>query len=123
MNFEGNVLINALRDKIWKFRTDIDCIPACTPGVKETVLIVPNEKYQAVTTFGFSFFADLFRSGMEFIELAPLERAKARAHSDTAVSKGYAVIEMVFSNPTDGSTDMKWTADINLNCESDTKHQ
>lgn len=110
--FEGNVLINAPRDKIWKFLTDADFVAQCAPGVKEMVVIVPNEKYQAVATVGFGSVVAVFRADVEFLELAPIDRAKVRAHGDTPGSAVDAVTEMILSNSTNGSTELKWTADI-----------
>ncbi len=112
MYFEGTVLINAPREKIWKFLTDADFVAQCAPGVKEMVVIVPNEKYQAVTSIGFGSVVAIFRTDVEFLELAPLDRAKVRAHGDTSDSALDAVSEMILSNSTDGSTELKWTADI-----------
>lgn len=112
MYFEGSVLINAPRDKIWKFLTDADFVAQCAPGVKEMVVIVPNEKYQAVTSIGFGSVIAEFRTDVEFLELAPIDCAKVRAHGDTPGSAVDAVTEMTLSNSTDGSTELKWTADI-----------
>ncbi len=112
MYFEGTVLIKASQDKIWKFLTDADFVAQCAPGVKEMVVITPNEKYQAVSTIGFGSVVAVFRTNVEFLELAPVNRAKVRAHGDTPDSAVDAVSEMILSNGEDGSTELKWTADI-----------
>ncbi len=112
MYFEGTVLINAPRDKIWKFLTDADFVAQCAPGVKEMIIIVPNEKYQAIATIGFGSVAAVFRTDVEFLELVPIERAKVRAHGDAAGSAVDATSEMILSSSADGSTELKWTAEI-----------
>ena len=112
MYFEGTVVINAPRDKIWKFLTDADFVAQCAPGVKEMVVIVPNEKYQAVAAIGFGSIVAEFRTDVEFLELNPYDRAKVRAHGAASGSAVDAVSEMILSNSTDGSTELKWTADI-----------
>ncbi len=112
MYFEGTVLINAPRDKIWKFLTDADFVAQCAPGVKEMVVIVPNEKYQAVARIGFGSVVAEFRTDVEFLELNPNDRAKVRAHGAASGSAVDATSEMILSNSADGSTELKWTADI-----------
>ncbi len=112
MYFEGTVLINAPRDKNWKFLTDADFVAQCAPGVKEMVVIVPNEKYQAISTIGFGSVVAVFRTDVEFLELVPIDRAKVRAHGDAPGSAVDAVSEMILLNSADGSTELKWTADI-----------
>lgn len=110
--FEGTVLIKAPRDKIWKFLTDVDFVAQCAPGVTEMVVIVPNEKYQAVTTVGFGSIVSVFRTNVEFLELVPIDRAKVRAHGDTPGSAVDLVSEMILSHSMNGSTELKWTVDI-----------
>ncbi len=112
MYFEGTILIKAPREKIWKFLTDADFVAHCAPGVKGMSVIVPNEKYQALTTIGFGSVVAEFRTDVEFLELTPTDRAKVRAHGDTPGSAVDAVTEMILLNSTDGSTELKWTADI-----------
>jgi carbon monoxide dehydrogenase subunit G len=110
--FEGTVLINAPREKIWKFLTDADFVAQCAPGVKEMVVIVPNEKYQAISTIGFGSVVAVFRTEVEFLELIPIDRAKVKAHGDAPGSAIDAVSEMFLANSTDGVTELKWTAEI-----------
>ncbi|MGE5223739.1 MAG: CoxG family protein [Omnitrophica WOR_2 bacterium] len=112
MYFEGSVLIDAPREKIWKFLTDADFVAQCAPGVTAMNVIVPNEKYQAVATIGFGSVVAVFRTDVEFLELVPIDRAKVRAHGDAAGSAVDATSEMILSNGINGSTELKWTADI-----------
>ena len=67
VNFDENVLINVSGDKIWKFQTDADFDAPCTPGDKETVLVFPNEKFQAENKFESGFIAPLIRTDVEFL--------------------------------------------------------
>jgi carbon monoxide dehydrogenase subunit G len=110
--FEGSVLINAPREKIWKFLTDADFVAQCAPGVTSMNVIVPNEKYQAVATIGFGSVVAVFRTDVEFLELIPIDRAKVRAHGDAPGSSVDATSEMILANSTNGSTELKWNADI-----------
>lgn len=112
MYFEGTVNINASREKVFQFLTDADFVAQCAPGVKEMIVIVPNEKYQAVATVGFGSVMAEFRTDVDFLEMIPHDRAKVKAHGNAPGSAVDAVSEMLLSDGENGTTDLKWTADI-----------
>ena len=112
MYFEGTVNINAPREKVYQFLTDANFVAQCAPGVKEMVVIVPNEKYQAVAVVGLGSVTAEFRTDVEFLEFVPVDRAKVKAHGNAPGSAVDAVSEMFLSDGENGTTDLKWTADI-----------
>ena len=112
MYFEGTVNINAPREKVYKFLTDPNFVAQCAPGVKEMAVIVPNEKYQAVAVVGFGSVSAEFRTDVEFLEFVPIDRAKVKAHGNAPGSAVDAISEMFLSDSENGTTDLKWTADI-----------
>lgn len=112
MYFEGTVNINASRKKVFQFLTDANFVAQCAPGVKEMVVIVPNEKYQAVAAVGFGSVMAEFRTDVEFLEMVPHDRAKVKAHGNAPGSAVDAVSEMFLSDGENSTTDLKWTADI-----------
>ena len=112
MYFEGTVNINAPRQKVWDFLTDANFVAQCAPGVKEMVVVVPNQKYYAVAGVGFGSIVAEFRTDVEFVELVPIDRAKIKAHGNAPGSAVDAVSEMFLSDVSDGTTNLKWTADI-----------
>jgi len=112
MHFEGSVDIQASREKVWKFLTDADFVGQCAPGIKSIQVIVPNQKYQAVTAVGFGTVVTEFRTDVEFVELQPLDRAKVKAHGVAQGSAVDAVSEMLLSDGPAGKTTLHWTADI-----------
>lgn len=114
MYFEGTVNINAPREKVFKFLTDADFVAQCAPGIKEMIVVVPNQKYQAVAVVGFGSVSAEFRTDVEFVELVPAERAKVKAHGTAPGSAVDAVSEMFLSDGPDGTTDLRWTAEVNL---------
>ncbi len=114
MLFEGTIFINASKERIWNYLTDASFVAECAPGVKEMIVIVPDEKYQAVATVGFGPVVAEFRADVEYLERIPLERAKIKGHGDTPGSAVDAVTEMILTDGPDNSTELKWTADITI---------
>ena len=112
MYFEGTININAPREKVYQFLTDPDFVAQCAPGVKEMVVIVPNEKYQAVAAVGFGSVVAEFRTDVDFLEMIPHDRAKVKAHGNAPGSAVDAVSEMQLVDGENGTTDLRWTADI-----------
>lgn len=112
MYFEGTVNINAPREQVFKFLTDADFVAQCAPGVKEMLVIVPKEKYQAVAAVGFGSVVAEFRTDVEFLEMIPHDRAKVKAHGNAPGSAVDAISEMFLTDGLNGTTDLQWTADI-----------
>ncbi len=112
MYFEGTVNINAPREQVFSQLTNADFVAQCAPGVKEMVEVVPNEKYQAVAVVGFGAVSTEFRTDVEFLELVPNDRAKIKAHGNAPGSAVDVMSEMAFADGANGTTDLKWTADI-----------
>jgi len=114
MHFEGTVLIIASKERIWNYLTDAAFVAQCAPGVKEMIVVVPDEKYQAVAAVGFGPVTAEFRADIEYVTRIPLERAKLKAHGDTPGSAVDAVTEMILSEGPDNNTELKWSADITI---------
>jgi carbon monoxide dehydrogenase subunit G len=114
MFFEGAVLINASKEQIWNYLTDPNFVAQCAPGVKEMVVVVPDEKYQAVAAIGFGPITAEFLADIEYIARIPQERARIKAHGDTPGSAVDAVTEMILLDGPDHNTELKWTADITI---------
>jgi carbon monoxide dehydrogenase subunit G len=114
MVFEGTVLINASKERIWNYLTDADFVAQCAPGVKEMIVVVPDEKYQAVAAVGFGPVTAEFRADIQYVTRIPLERAKLIAHGDTPGSAVDVVTEMILLDGPGKSTELKWSADISI---------
>ncbi len=112
MYFEGITNIIAPREKVWKYLTDAEFVSQCAPGVKKMEVIVPDKKYQAVATVGFGSVVVEFKTVVEWQEFKVLEFAKIKAHGTAPGSAVDATSEMFLMDSVDGSTDLKWTADI-----------
>lgn len=112
VHLEGTVNIQASREKVWRFLTDAEFVSRCAPGVKEMEVLVPNEKYRAVNAVGFGSVQVVFKTEVAFEELREPDFARVKAHGDAPGGAVDVTSEMSLSDGEDGSTDLKWTADI-----------
>ena len=112
MYFEGTVEILAPREKVWKFLTNADFVAKCAPGLKEMEILVPNEKYFVVAKIDFGSVAAVFKTDVTFQETKEPDFVAVKAHGDTLESAIDATSQMFLSDGVDGTTELKWTADI-----------
>lgn len=114
MYFEGSVTISAPIDKVWNSMTDAEFVAQCAPGVKEIEVILPNEKYVAVASISFGAVVAVFKADVEYLELREHEFARIKAHGVTPGSAVDVVSEMSFIACPDSSTELKWSANIEI---------
>ena len=112
MNLEGNVTISAPRDKVWEFLTDVEVVSKCVPGLESVEVITPDEKFKVVATVGFGTVKVTFDTDIEWVDLAPPERAGAKVHGTAPGSAIDVAAEMALTDGADGATDLTWTADV-----------
>lgn len=112
MNFEGNVNIQASRDKVWAFLTDPDSVSQCAPGLQSVDVLIPDQKFRAVASIGFGAVKTTFDNEVEFMELAKPDFARIKVHGKAPGSAVDVISEMKLSDSADGSTDLHWTAEI-----------
>ncbi len=114
MRLEGTTHIKAPRDKVWAFLVDPARVCECAPGLQSMDVIVPDHKFRAVASVGFGSVKATFDTDVEFVEMDPPNRAKLKAHGKAPGSAVDALTEMNLSDGDDGSTDMKWWADVTV---------
>jgi carbon monoxide dehydrogenase subunit G len=114
MIIEGNVNIQAGREKVWEYLTDAQFVAECAPGVREMEIIEPDKKFQAVAVVGFGSMSTEFKTDVEFVELVEPDLAKIKAHGAASGSAVDVTAEMRLADGADGSTDMAWSADISV---------
>jgi uncharacterized protein len=110
--FEGTVEILAPREKVWKFLTNADFVAKCAPGLQEMEIVVPNEKYFVVAKIAFGSVVAVFKTDVTFQEMKEPDFAAVKAHGDALDSAIDATSEMSLSDGVDGTSELKWTADI-----------
>jgi carbon monoxide dehydrogenase subunit G len=114
MQLKGDVNIKAPRKKVWDFMTDPEQIGQCAPGVEKIEMIEPLKKYRGIVSVGFGAVKARFSGEVEILELEEPNRAKLKAHGSATGSVADAVSEMHLGDGPDGSTDVHWTADVNV---------
>ncbi len=112
MHLEGTTNIKASRQKVWEFLTDPNKVAACAPGVESIEIIEPDKKFKAIASIGLGSVKAKFSGDGEFLELDAPNRAKIKGHGNAPGSAADVMSEMFLSDGTDGTTDLKWTADI-----------
>ncbi len=114
MHLEGNVTIQAPRDKVWEFLVDPYAVSRCAPGLESMEVITPNEKFHAVASVGLGSVKVTFKTDVEFLELDAPHRARMKAHGVAPGSAMDAVAEMQLSDGPDGTTNLKWATDVTI---------
>jgi carbon monoxide dehydrogenase subunit G len=114
MLLKGDVTIRAPRKKVWDFMTDPEQIGQCAPGVEKIEVIEPLKRYRGTVSVGFGAVKARFSGEVEILELDEPNRAKLKAHGSATGSVADAISEVQFSDGSDGSTLVHWTADVTV---------
>lgn len=114
MLLKGDVTIHAPRKKVWDFLTDPNQIGQCVPGMEKIETIDDMKRYHGVVSVGLGSVKARFSGEVDILELDEPNRAKLKAHGTATGSAADAISEMSLSDGPDGSTLVRWTADINI---------
>lgn len=114
MRVEGNVNIKAPPEKVWKVLTDPRKVSQCTPGLESLKIITPGRKFQAVGSLGLGSLKIRFTTDVEWLELEPPRRARMKMNGKASGSSIDVGSEMELVDGPDGSTSMKWSAEVKV---------
>lgn len=114
MQLKGDVTIKAPRKKVWDFMTDPNQIGQCAPGVEKIEMIEPLKKYRGIVSVGFGAVKARFSGDVDVLELDEPNYAKLKAHGSATGSVADAISEVRFGDGPEGSTQVHWTADVNV---------
>ena len=114
MNFEGEVTIQAEREKLWAFLTDADSVSRCAPGLESLTVIDPERQFQVVAGVGFGTVKVRFVTDVQWVDLDPPRMAKMKAHGTAPGSAVDVVAQMELDELVDGATQMNWSADVTI---------
>jgi carbon monoxide dehydrogenase subunit G len=114
MKFDGEVTIQAPREKVWAFLTNPEAVAACAPGVESMEVVEEGKKFKAVASVGMGNLKARFNADVEWVELDEPNSAVMKAHGVAPGSAADVQAEMTLSDGADGTTRMQWTADINI---------
>lgn len=113
MQFAGQVVINAPRDRVWDFVTDPNQVGSCGPGV-ESIEVVDATHFKAKAKVGVGFISAKFVVDLEFVEQAAPEKAVIRARGQAPGSAVDGSGQMLLSGPAEGPTTMDWSATVQI---------
>jgi uncharacterized protein len=111
MQFKGNVLIAAPRDRVWAFLMDANQVGSCGPGV-ESIEIVDADHFRAKAKVGVGFISARFVVEMTVAQREEPDLAILKAHGQAPGSAVDATADMRLSGPAEGPTTMDWSADV-----------
>jgi len=114
MRFNGTVVINAPREKVWRFLTDPQELMQCAPGLESLDVIAPNERFRAVASIGFGAVKATFVTDATWTELDAPNRARMKMHGKAPGSVVDATSEMQLSDAPDGATTLTWSSDVTI---------
>jgi hypothetical protein len=113
MDFSGSTLIQAPRDKVWRFVVDPEQVGWCGPGV-EAIERVDDTHFRARAKVGVGVISARFNVNLELAESLEPERALIKAHGQAPGSAVEATGEVRLSGPAEGPTTMDWSADVRI---------
>ncbi len=114
MHLSGTTTINAPRTTVWKFLTNVQAVAQCAPGVESVEVIEPNKKFRATASVGFGSVKVKFSGDGEWVEMDEPNRAVVKGHGKAPGSAADVSAEMILSDTSDGGTEMKWSAEVNI---------
>jgi carbon monoxide dehydrogenase subunit G len=114
MKLDGEVTIQAERQKVWDFLTDAEAVSQCAPGLESMKIIEPDKEFEAVAAVGFGTVKVRFVTNVRWLELDPPNLAKMAAHGTAPGSAADVTGEMQLEDTPDGGTNMIWTADVTV---------
>ncbi len=114
MHFEGTATIAAPRGRVWECLTNPELVSRCVPGLESLEIVVPGEKFRAVAGVGFGTVRARFVTDVEWLDLQPPDRARMKLHGTAPGSAVDASSEMVLTDAGDGTTHLRWAADVTV---------
>ena len=114
MRFEGDSVIQAPREQVWRFLTDPHSVGRCAPGLESLEIVEPGKRFSAIVSVGFGAIKARFENQAEWIELDPPARAKMKVHGKAPGSAVDVISEMKLSDVGDGATALHWSAEVTI---------
>ena len=114
MHLEGTVVIAAPPERTWQFLTDPQAVSRCTPGVESLEVLEAGRRFRSVASLGLGSIKTRFTVDVEWVEMTPPERARARAHGTAPGSTADVEAEMTLTQRSPSTTELHWTAEVTI---------
>ncbi|HYN69360.1 MAG TPA: carbon monoxide dehydrogenase subunit G [Candidatus Eisenbacteria bacterium] len=111
MQFSGSVDINAPRDRVWAFVSDLREVGSCGPGV-ESIDAVDATHFTAHAKVSLGFIVAGIIVNLEVLEADPPDRVVFRASGQAQGTAVDATGELRLSGPAGGPTTLDWSASV-----------
>jgi carbon monoxide dehydrogenase subunit G len=112
MHFEGTQTLNLSQAEAWQFLTDPIQVSQCVPALR-SIEVVDAKHFNAEVGFGVGTFTATFTMNIEWLGESP-NRARMKLHGSASNSVVDGESEMKLSPINDTTTNLDWTADINI---------
>jgi carbon monoxide dehydrogenase subunit G len=113
MRFQGDVTIQAPRQRAWEFLTDPHQVTQCAPDV-QSLQIVDNERFTVVVRAGVGPVKGTFSFNVTWLERQAPERARVQARGKVPGSAVDMETVMTLAEADADRTDLHWEADVTI---------
>lgn len=114
MQVSGTTTIAAPQDKVFTYLTNPDFVAKCAPGLESLETIEPGKKFKGTVSVGLGNLKVRFSGDLEFIEISAPNKATLKAHGAAPGSAVDATATMLLSDTGNGTTQLDWSAEINV---------
>jgi carbon monoxide dehydrogenase subunit G len=114
MEFNGDVAINAPRERLWAFLTDPHQVTQCAPGL-QSVEVIDDTHFKCVVRAGVGMIKGNFNFDIVWNEMDPPNHAKMTANGKIPGSAVSMVSTMVLEEADGGAASlMHWSSDVRV---------
>lgn len=113
MRFQGDVTIEAPRERAWAFLTDPHQITRCAPGV-QSLKIVDDQRFLVGVRAGVGPVKGTFTCAVMWQERQAPERARVQARCKVPASTVDLMTVMTLTDLGDGRSLLHWESDVNI---------
>jgi carbon monoxide dehydrogenase subunit G len=113
MRFQGDVTIDAPRERAWAFLTDAGEVTQCAPGV-QSLKIVDDRRFMVDVRAGVGPIRGTFTCAVMWLERHAPERVRVQARCKVPASTVDVMTVLALSDLGDGRSLLHWESDVRL---------
>ena len=113
MRFQGDVTIEAPRERAWAFLTDPRQVTQCAPDV-QSLNVLDDQRFTVVVRAGVGPVKGTFTFAVMWLEKQAPERARVQARGKVPGSAVDMMTVMTLSEAGEGHTLLHWEADVSV---------
>ena len=113
MRFQGDVTIDAPRERAWAFLTDAGEVTQCAPGV-QSLKTVDDRRFMVDVRAGVGPIRGTFTCAVMWLERHAPERARVQARCKVPASTVDVMTVLALSDLGDGRSLLHWESDVHL---------